>query len=249
MCRNILIALILIASGCFILSCESDDSPTNSQPPPEPTPIDSATYHEARLMSLWYGDDIEADSAFTERFYVNLYNLREKYADSIPQVNIHFVFPAVISQILVGLTDSAAEQYVAGNYHALDLLNLIFEATSVDSGFHFDFFKSLKIVFNGIKNPLRLAEYYRNCDGVRYAERNGYMGDWACTYPWMVNDRVTFLVREAWGDCPAGCIYSHYFYFKETDTGMAFIGDWQACQPQPDWWDEVLPALRKYRGY
>jgi hypothetical protein len=205
---------------------------------------------EAELAALWLSGGLVAPGELYTRLHKGFKELRKLYADSIPEVKIPFIFPVEPSRIFLQLTRSAAEQLRAGTYTEWDTLNQIFRVTEIDTTILFSRHHYVWLEFQGFLHPAVVAEYYRNLKGVVLAGTNGYAGDWSCTYPWIHGDRLTFLVRKAWGDCPSGCIYSHFWYFKETDSGFALIGDWNSTMSAhpPQWWDEAKIAFLRYRG-
>ena len=56
---------------------------------------------------------------------------------------------------------------------------------------------------------------------------------------------ITYLFREAWGDCPAGCTANRYWYFECTPESCTYIGVWDAAarEPRPDWWEQARVAM------
>jgi len=251
--------LILFSVLCLLLlSCDNSDSGAGPEDPivinpPAITPgmIDSANFpdEEAGMMALWYCDELIPSGDVYVRFRDALKELRREYCCTTPEVKIRFVFPSTVSQILIGLTDSAKAEYRNGTYHAWDSLNALFQLKSIDTSMFAGIFSTARLTFKGKLHPVHLALYYKNLPGVEYAEARAFGGDWSNLYPWILDDKVTFLARDAWGDCPSGCIESHFFYFKETDTGFAFIGDWSFWTPVPDWWEEGRTAFCAYRSH
>lgn len=259
--RSIRLCIILsvVFIGLLIFACgDSTKSPSGPgpggpiyQPPPAITPemIDSANYYsdtEAALMALWYCDGLIPSGEVYVRFRDALRELRWTYWHDIPAVKIRFIFPAVPSQILVSLTDSAITEFRNGTYHAWDSLNVLFHLRSIDSLPLLEEMKYVRMSFEGRLHPDHLRLYYEMLPGVTGAEAIKYGGDWPNLYPWILDDKVTFLARDAWGDCPAGCTESHFYYFKEADTGFIYIGDWQFWTPVPDWWAEGRTAFCAY---
>jgi hypothetical protein len=87
-------------------------------------------------------------------------------------------------------------------------------------------------------------------DGVRYAEPNGFVGDWSNVYPWRLDEGMSYLWRDAWGDCPAGCINSRFWYFRVTDAGIEYVGTFDKwVDPEPPWWGEAKSAYFRYRNW
>jgi hypothetical protein len=203
---------------------------------------------EAELMALWYGGELIADSMLYLKFDDALQLLRSTHAESIPQVSIPFEFPYTISKITIGLTDSAALAYQAGDFNEWDSLNMLLGIKRIDTSMFFHMSHLLTITFNGRLHPERIVERYEPLNGVSYVHACAPAGDWPNTYPWIVDDCVTFLVREAWGDCPTGCGSSHFFYFKEFESGIKLIGDWESGTPLPDWWEEGRIAFCVYKN-
>nr|MBN2276939.1 hypothetical protein [candidate division Zixibacteria bacterium] len=208
---------------------------------------------EPGLMALWYGDELLASGALFARFRDRLKEVRETYGGSIPEANITFQFPYKVGKLLIQLSEEAAAEFRAGTYTEWDSLNTLFGVTSIDTSVLFTDCNCVSLHFKGQLHPKYLAEYYRPLAGVILCEPNGYGGDWSNMYPWLVEGKVTFLARDAWGDCPSGCLNSHFFYFRENDQGgMDYIGSWLTgfeveSEPEPEWWAEARAAYDFYR--
>ena len=54
---------------------------------------------------------------------------------------------------------------------------------------------------------------YRKIAGVEYAEPDAYLGDGSDIEAAKTGGVWHIVVRKAWGDCPAGCIYKKLFFF------------------------------------
>ena len=54
---------------------------------------------------------------------------------------------------------------------------------------------------------------YRKIAGVEYAEADAYLGDGSDIEAAKSGGIWHIVVRKAWGDCPAGCIYKKLFFF------------------------------------
>ncbi len=255
-------AFIIFILFAFIISCSNSVNSPNDKPPSEknkpqledvigytPEDIIQSNYpdREANLMALWYCNKLIPDIEIYNRFHDGINRLREEYGDSIPEVVIPFSAPWVPAEILVCLSDSADAEYEAGNYTAWDFLNERLFIKKIREPLH-DLLNLYNLSFKSNLNPTILKSYYDTLPGVIFVEQNGYIGDWPCTYPWIINDTLTFLARDAWEDCPSGCINSHFFYFKETTDGFDLIGSWMKWEePEPGWWPEAKVAYDTYR--
>ncbi|MCP4706450.1 MAG: hypothetical protein GY865_17770 [candidate division Zixibacteria bacterium] len=212
---------------------------------------------EAELAALWLSNKIVAPQDLYEKVLGGFSLLREKYSDSIPEVNIQFRFPFDANGVSIGLDTSAIELIRAGKYNAWDSLNSYYRFIKLDTNdysygdinmFH------VSIFFEGRLNYFMVAEEYAKLPGVRYASFGLYFGgDRSTTHPWVDSTgNISFLVRKAWGDCPAGCLESHYFYFKMISDDIIYIGDWEPTYPPstpPIWWEEAEVAVQYDKFY
>lgn len=119
---------------------------------------------------------------------------------------IYYRYPYSPDELIVGLTDAAMVQYQSGQYHALDALNLEYGVINIRSGSRY-----IILTFNQVYNIPMLADIYEqaNPEGVRYAEPNYTIGDGST----IIANPPFYTFVNAWGDCPAGCIYHDYYYF------------------------------------
>ena len=257
---RIIMLIFLLISAAFLFSCENsvnsdkpdpDDPPDGKPPVVTPGMIDSAEFsdEEAALMALWYGDQLLPDRELYRQFSDALKDLRKIFRNSIPEVNIRFKFPSAVGQLMVIFTDSAVAEYRAGNYTAWDSLNTLFRLQSIDTSLFSGSFPVARLTFKCILHPDHLALYYKELPGVKGATANLGGGDWSNLYPWILEGEVTFLARDAWGDCPSGCIENHFFYFKQIDSEFQLMGDWWFWTPVPDWWEEGRAAFCAYRTH
>ena len=105
------------------------------------------------------------------------------------------------------------------------------------------------IYFVGRKHPQRLAEQYMSVAGVTGAYPDGWIGDRPNVYPWYIPDGMSYLVRDAFDDCPAGCIENIFHYFKRVNGQTEYVGSYHlAAQPEPAWWAEAKVPFYVYLG-
>jgi len=233
--------MALIFSSCLILvSCGSGiDTVGGIQPDPVPANA------ESNQAALWTSGDFRVPVYLSQKISTDLNCIRETFGEEIPAVEIEFRFPAVPGELLFGLKEETIAKIRNGSFTEFNTLNAEYDAvidtskTSLQSGF-------LKLRFSDDLNPYRLDDLYSNLDGVIYAEPNGLLGDWSCVYPWLESDRMTYLFRQAWGDCPAGCAYSDFWYFRDTESGLVYVGEWLLGDPEPSWWNEAREGYERY---
>lgn len=212
------------------------------------TPKDNA---EAELAALWLSGELIAPENLYETIMDDLDTIRTEYADSTTLASIEFTPPWVPSELLLGLTAEGKRKVQAGDYPELEALNRRYRATEVDtSSSLWRNYGAARIEFSGRKHPGVLAGGYGALDDVMWVEPNWLVGDWSCVYPWQIDGGMSYLFRYAWGDCPAGCIHSIFWYFRVIDGNIEYVGRWLESwvDPQPEWWAEARAAYRAYRG-
>jgi hypothetical protein len=166
---------------------------------------------EAQLLALEVEGQLRPSEEITEQIYNDLFAIRSNY----PEIAFITYMPrAVPDEIMIGLTAEAAEQFRNGQYHALDELNETYGVIEIDSHL-LSFIRLLILKFDQIYNTELLSQIYAdaNLPGVRYAEPNYRIGDGST----IIAEPPYYCFVHAWGDCPSGCIYREYWYFKVED--------------------------------
>lgn len=65
-------------------------------------------------------------------------------------------------------------------------------------------------------------------------------------------NRFLYFFRDAWGDCPSGCIVSKFYYFRTVRTKFQeqaeFVGSYMPTfghpELDPNWFDTLLLARK-----
>ena len=246
---TILVVMIFLPLiSLLVLDCSSRSNPTGPDDSGWPTP---RANKEAEEAALWLSDSLIAPEWLYQDILIHLAVIRTLYGDSIQKVReIEFVPPWSSNSISLKVTEQAREQIRAGEYHDLDLLNFAFHHVSTDT-ILLGWLGYIYLSFEGRLNPERLAELYSEVPSVLYASQASHrIGDYPNIYPWFSDNGVTYLLRDAWGDCPSGCIYSIYWYFKAADSGIEYIGFWDPqTQPEPDWWEQGKAGMWHYMRF
>jgi len=245
---NIIIKSVLLVLFVSLFMMPSCDKNTVSYNLEEELDLTQRENEEAELAALWLSNKIVAPQELYEKVLYGFSLLRSDYSLTIPEVNIPFTFPDLATGVWLNMSDTAVELIRSGNYDAWDYLNTFYGIADMDTFVFIDNF-IVTLSYNGRLNTYKLSQKYAVLPGVVRAERAGAVcGDWSNTYPWLDNGNLTFLVRNAWGDCPAGCTESHLYYFKMRSGEIDYIGDWDTG-PAPSWWDEAKVAYETYRCY
>ncbi|MFH1373695.1 MAG: hypothetical protein ABII79_07870 [bacterium] len=246
--RTISLILAMLLLLVVAMSCDSDRC---VQPVPCCNVCDEDRT-EAELAAIWLSGELVAPDSLYRRLLWGFTTMREKYGQHIAEVAIRFQFPVRPSVIDVKLTDSAAQQFLDGSYTEWDSLNNRFGLRHLDTGVCcFEHFHYVRLMFGGLQHPNVIAGEYRELEGIQNSGSSEHAeGDWSNMYPWIANGKLTFLLRSAWGDCPAGCMYSRFWYFVEEQDGLILVGKWEDVDiqspPPPAWWDEASVAFHTY---
>lgn len=203
---------------------------------------------EAELAALWLSGELQAPEELYQSIKDDLSEIRAMYADSLAQLEIEFAPPWAPSQVLVGLTESGVQKLRSGDFPEFEELNSLFHLAELDTKLNWAAPVAV-LTFEGRQHPARIAAPYAFLNDVSYAEPNGFSGDWSNVYPWRLSDGMSYLWREAWGDCPAGCINSRFWYFRVTGSGIEYVGTYRlGDDPEPPWWLEAKTSYFLYRN-
>jgi len=205
---------------------------------------------EAQLIAIYISEEIRPPLPLARNIEKHLTEIRVKY-EGLDSIITHISFrpPWVPSCIIVGVDTTTDQMIRNGSYHAWDELNKEYQVSEIRLN-QFDTPTPYAVLyFDGILHSRLLANFYTNLPGVRYAERNGYLGDFSNVYPRNTATGFSYLFRNGWGDCPSGCTYSKYWYFVIEPTGPRLIGSWntQEQSAQPSWWNEAQENRNLYR--
>ncbi|MCX6355179.1 MAG: hypothetical protein NTZ78_09795 [Candidatus Aureabacteria bacterium] len=223
-------AIAVIFALCLIPPYVIALSSTPALSPPEYT--DS----EAVVLALETSGALLPPPDLYEQIHTDLIAIRQAY----PEMDEVRHFPEwKPGELVAQLTPEAMEQFKKDEYHGMDSLNAEYGPVQM-SVLSRD---SLLLGFPLPYNPGRIAALYSTADGVREATPNWTIGDGS--HISVELPRYTFT--SAWGDCPSGCIYKHYWLFSVTDGSVALIQEWGdrlvAVTPTPTPTSAATPLL------
>lgn len=122
--------------------------------------------------------------------------------------------------LLVGLTDGAWAQYLAGTFTALDALN---EEYGLTIAGQIPFIMVLILASQDCSNPTVMVDAYWARPEVMFVEPNNYphdVDDITCTaLGW-------YTFKHGWGDCSFGCTQAHYWQFRVIDNAAILVNEY-----------------------
>jgi len=244
--RTLLVAICMIASA-ILLSCNSDQPlkptaipPANQPPDLSVTPMPN---EEAEIAALVLSRELVAPKWLYNRIKTDLEVIRSTFQDSIPAVNIKFRSFFRPSSLGMQLDATVFFDTVSGGGRIFDSLNRVYR---LDTCYRmFDDFYGL--TFEGRLNSARLVDIYAGIPGeyIVWSPNSG-PGDHPALLIWPEGLTFKYFFRDAWGDCPSGCMSSEIFYFTATGGTITFresyLSDRSNSDPRPPWWDTALMA-------
>lgn len=235
------VLLSLLLAGCY-----NPLDPTRNQK----NTIESIK--EANAIALCLSGTIIAPDSLFQRVYADLSAIRSCFAGEFEQLNtIWFRAPWLPSCTVVLFEPDTSKLVANGQYKAWDELNKKYQVSGIN--LRSIAYNSAVLSFKGQLHPRHLSESYRALPGVRFAHPNYYIGDGPMVYPsGQETSEMTYLFRNGWGDCPAGCIFSEFWYFVSDGAGrIRFIGHWDPSldRNEPDWWANAKLNIELYRTF
>lgn len=234
------VRILPLLFACFALAC-SDDPVTPHAPPTTPGHPDAiALNREADEAALWLSGELTSPGPLYATIVSDLAAIRAQYSASVPAVAIQFMAWWAPSELIVYVNDDLKQKILTHQQSPFDDMNSAMGAVEVDSR-RLAVGKSYVIIyFVGRKHPQRLGEQYMTVPGVTGAYPDTWIGDSPNVYPWYIAGGMSYLVRDAFDDCPAGCIENIFHYFKRVNGQTQFVGSYHlGSQPEPAWWAEA----------
>lgn len=222
----------------------------------KPNIIPPSNYYkdEATDLAVWWSGELYAPEDLKQEIATELRKIRLEFSKTIPQTNIRFHPVYMSGRLFIGFTDAGWEMWKEGGYNAWDSLNAVYGVDSIKVTTHYpDFFKYVSVFFPDRPNVERLIEAYRDLPETEYIQGDILCCDWPILLMWRDDEIAHYFFRNAWGDCPSGCIYEEYDYVAVISGEPIYIGhylhDWDHPMPRPDWMNLADRASDKYWKY
>jgi len=233
---------------CLILANYDERSPVRSNSDLNSTPMEN---EEAELAALWLSGELVAPEYLYNKIRDDLDLIRSTWQDSVSEVEIIFNPYWQSSYLSFGFYQNTYDSILSGDYHAWDSLNEVYHVNNMS---FIDEITHVSLHFEGKLNPIVLVDIYAGLPGTRYIHSGATVGDYPMLLIFNARGKLKYFFRNAWGDCPAGCIYSTYNYFEVVDDSAIHRGAWYPETPEdydnaPIWFDTVLMARDNYFQY
>ena len=249
---------LLILTVAFLLTC-ARERPLQPSPAPEPLVHEPWEDREAEDLAWLISGEVCARKEMYERIISDLEAIRVQWGDSllfcgpdckwqihIPVIKQTFAWPlADPGNIELLVEPEARAEMEKGAYHDWDSINSLFGAVlEVNHGIPY-------LISRARINPYRMMTSYEGLRGVRAVYfGNASVGDASNIYAFRHEWGNAYLFCYAWGDCPMGCLYRQYYYFRAKSTGIEYVGE--CLDPDrdvtpPAWWPEAKACRELWR--
>jgi len=166
---------------------------------------------EAAVLALEISGELLPPQGLYSQIHADLAAIRLAY----PDVNmVTHMPPWTPGELEVTLTPEAMDQYKKGEYHGLDELNAQYGLVEIDASGSY-----LLLRFTQPYHPMVLAVQYGEADGVSRVGPIYTIGDGSHITVSLPHYGFSF----GWGDCPAGCIYRHYWDYTVVDGSVTLV--------------------------
>ena len=133
---------------------------------------------------------------------------------------------------------SASGQFQTGHLE-FNALNAQLGLQSIET---YSFVNVVQVRLNELANLEAAKAAYLEISGVTYAEKNVQLGDGSDLAASKSNETWHIVVRKAWGDCPASCLFEEISFIAVKGDNAKRI-DLERAMENPEF-AELLASLR-----
>lgn len=228
MTRATILAIISIIGACITTSLGNGQAPASLS-----TSVEFPD-QEAAILALETSGELLPPEDLYNQIHADLAAIRLAY----PDMNmVTHMPPWTPGELEVTLTPEAMDQYKKGEYHGLDALNAEYGPVDIDA-----YDTCLVLRFTQPYHPSVLAVHYGKADGVSRVGPVYTIGDGSHITVSLPHYGFSF----GWGDCPAGCIYRHYWDYTVVDGSVTLVKEGGDLLPgvTPDPAPTATPLLK-----
>lgn len=237
--RRLVAVCLLLLTGCNLDSADDSLDPgfgcsMRAVPAPDLATVDTSATPRANfaaeVLALEASGEFMAPESLYQRIDAELTGLHAGFTYTP-------VSRCLNTGLIVGLTPSAYQAAENGDFTAWEPLNDNLRG-QVD---RFLATGSVSLVFNGVYNVNNLADAYEKLPGVTHASPNSIAGDDSDTCLAIRGDLHYYIVDNASGDCPAGCINHEYDGYEVDASGnIRHLGTYIRNEDEaPGWFKEL----------
>jgi hypothetical protein len=177
-------------------------------------------YTDADVLGLEVSGSLVAPGSTVLQISQDLDAIRAAYPALWDGVAGIHVFPTWYpGVILVQLTPEAWTDYENGVFEEFNNLNAQYGPVTISSVAP----RWLMLEFTSLYHASILASTYAQVVGIEQAKPNNIAGDGDDITSSQVG---TYTFKRGWGDCPAGCMYQHFWEFEVTNGIVTLLDEY-----------------------
>jgi hypothetical protein len=229
-------------------------------------PIFMASASPAAGQLLWIGDDpvleaqylavyttgaLRPDPSFTTEIQSDLAAIRTAF----PVVaDIHPFQEWFPGAVWLTLTPDAYLDYQNGTFAGFDSIFIELGAAEINLSFFNPSIRYMSLAFGEVYHSQRVAELFRDIEGVEYADAEWSAGDGNHI---LLEPNHHYTIVQGFGDCPAGCTASKAWRFAVTDGSVTMLSQpgngtvqliWPPNVPEPSSAISIMIVLAVWFG-
>ncbi len=175
-------------------------------------PILEADYLAVKTTAL-----LRPTASFSNEIQADLAAIRTAF----PEVaNFHPHQDWFPGAIWLQLTPQAYTDFTNGTFTGFDSLFNDLGTPEINLSFFNSSIRYMSLAFGEVYHSERLAELFREVDGVEYADAEWHAGD---GNEIIVEPNRNYTIVHGFGDCPAGCLGSDVWQFAVTDEQVTML--------------------------
>ncbi len=165
----------------------------------------SVSGQDGKNLAYEVSEELLPPDSLIQKFQSDIALIKTAY----PEIkDIHKYYDWIPGTITIWFSDTASLKYQNNQLPEFDSLN---NALGIVEIIELNSLKEIQLIFSKEYNPIFLIPLYNDISGVRPSlVDSGY--NFSGTNISYKNEIYTF--EQGWGDCPAGCIYAHFWDFK-----------------------------------
>jgi hypothetical protein len=200
---------------------------------------------EAEELAMAISRELTAPRNLYNRIKKDLAMIRQEFEDEVPAVAIRFQPSWTSGSVVMKIDTTILLDSTSEAFRVFESLNSAFGFVTFRH--EWDDWYSLEL--DGRYNPVRLIDqfYHLVPGGIYYMGRApGYIFDRPEMFLARDGSIFRYFFRNAWGDCPAGCLYERIHCFSVNGRRVTYHGSYNRREspppPQPDWYSIYVAA-------
>jgi hypothetical protein len=226
------VAVMLMAQGCL-------PPPGEPASAPEPELRVFLDIEEAEQIALYLDEGVRLDRFLMKRVFYDISLIRGAFRDWIEAVDYVFFHPPCTDEaVAVRFGSNTYALAASDSFKAWSELNDRYGPVSRQNE---DDLRTVILFFDGLYDYRALAAEYAKVAGVAEATCIPPSEDSPNIYARRTDSGITYLFRDAWGDCATLCEGNEFFYFICENDDAVYVGSWNPDERvhPPDWWEEA----------